>query len=1042
MDIDDNDLGNVSSLGLGRILAESGVDPASLDSFFGRSAATAQIAQVEAESDDDAKYMDDVSDSELPEENDEEKQRRQQQQVDNKAAEDRYMKKALEMQRQMLESGVKVKKEKEQVDESTKVKQIWPEFEPGKPLKMSEIFYETPSATRAYEANLSRKKRRRMEDTDAFNFFVQPRPPSPSSIFQLSSLPEIDLAGPSKSSYETKLGANFDRQWVREAKAHRRSLISVPPPGIDPTFAEHENMSLRQKGPRPLDYAKWEKDIIMCSLDPVPKKSVPDIMAPRNYTLESGEWLKGIIWDSRRISPGIMESDEEDQEESQTRNKPPVDANSKLDPFNISNDHLYEHSRESRFRIRQTFGAIEVFHSGPAKILQLPFYKTSLTKAEARSWRRPALQFPVGVTLTFSKLKSNPTATVSSKKKQILADPSERFKSTKDLTMTEKGPLVLLEFSEEYPPIMSGYGMGTTIVNYYRKQDDKDEHVPKLELGQPSILNVGDAEPFLLGYVDRGRVTQVIHNNLIRAPIFRHQPETTDFLMIRQTIDGHSTYHLRSIPHLYTVGQTVPNESEVPGPHARKNTNTAKLRLQIIAWLLLDKSKTGRLKLSKLNKYFPDQTELKMRQRLNIKGNEFLDYARGTAPNQGHWKLSDTYDFPKDRKVVQLLCTPEAAMLYEAMLVGQRHLYDAGYAKTAEGNASEEFDDEAGLDIEQQLAVWSTTLNYKKAEAQKAWLIVHGEGDPTGRGEGFSFIRTNMKSYFLRAGETEQGRRLEAQRAAPAGSVIKISNAEQGRIYEEEKRRVWDLQCRALSNPISPTVTAEDEAKTQVQPHPPVGFGPRFVRTDSRRAFSRGESMTATPMHVDSPRDMSPSAHSMDESTFTGNPSAGKVMRISRLVKGKLQHEIVRDPAVIQAYLRRVEDKKLDDYQRQAEQLRPSGDAAEDELKKAAMMREIERLKKNQQRRMARKKYSARELEPVEGDVEGKRKCGACGQIGHTKANRNCPMFNMTTSNRSPASSTPQAATPAYDYFSAPTTSGEGLQTPSTSFKIRLGGGK
>ena len=91
--------------------------------------------------------------------------------------------------------------------------------------------------------------------------------------------------------------------------------------------------------------------------------------------------------------------------------------------------------------------------------------------------------------------------------------------------------------------------MGTTLVNYYRKKDDKDEHVPKvsskilrlgsqadvweLDFGQPSILNVGDAEPFLLSYVDRGQVTQIIHNNLVRAPIYRHQPESTDFLVVR-----------------------------------------------------------------------------------------------------------------------------------------------------------------------------------------------------------------------------------------------------------------------------------------------------------------------------------------------------------------------------------------------------------------------------------------------------------------------------------------------------------------------------
>lgn len=109
-------------------------------------------------------------------------------------------------------------------------------------------------------------------------------------------------------------------------------------------------------------------------------------------------------------------------------------------------------------------------------------YKTSLNKAEARSWRRPAMQFPQGVSISLHKLKNNPSASVSSKKKQIMADPSERFKTTKDLTMSEKGPCVLLEFSEEYPPIMSGYGMGTTIVNYYRKKDDRDETVPKVSI--------------------------------------------------------------------------------------------------------------------------------------------------------------------------------------------------------------------------------------------------------------------------------------------------------------------------------------------------------------------------------------------------------------------------------------------------------------------------------------------------------------------------------------------------------------------------------
>ena len=45
--------------------------------------------------------------------------------------------------------------------------------------------------------------------------------------------------------------------------------------------------------------------------------------------------------------------------------------------------------------------------------------------------------------------------------------------------------------------------------------------------------------------------------------------------------------------------------------------------------------------------------------------------------------------------------------------------------------------------------------------------------------------------------------------------------------------------------------------------------------------------MVATPVnaYAESPREMSPSAFSGDgESTYTGNPNAGKVMRIKRVV--------------------------------------------------------------------------------------------------------------------------------------------------------------
>ncbi|WVQ97109.1 hypothetical protein IAU59_004219 [Kwoniella sp. CBS 9459] len=1056
---EDDTLGSIGSLGLTSVLASAGVDLASLGSFLGEASGTSsrQLAEVEAEDNED-KYEDDISDDELPSESKEDAAARQREQEARRREEERWIRKGMEMQADLAGKGKGKAKEKTMVEAMGKTKEqreleeilkIWPGFEKGKRLRMSEVFYETPADRIALTAQS--KKKRRLEGGKEWNFAVKQDPiPSLPASFLLPSLPELEILSRTEPAYKTPVGALFDKEWVREARARRKKEMTRPPVGVDLDWCvggEGDFGWISGRGGHAFELEDWEKGIVMCSLD-IPSNDDKPIepLAARNALLDSGDWLDEVIWDARRISPELMESEEEPEpEESAKKSGTDVvttTAVTKIDPFNLSNDHLYEYSREARYRIRQTFGAIEVFHSLPAKHLQLPFYKTTLTKAEARSWHRPALQFPTGVTFTFSKLKSNPSASVSSKKKQIVADPAERFKTTKDLSLTEKGPYVLLEFSEEYPPIMSGYGMGTTIVNYYRKKDDKDEHVPKLDFGQPSILNPGDAEPFLLGYVDRGAVTQVIHNNLVRAPIFRHTPETTDFLVIRQTVNGHSSYHLRAINNLFTVGQTVPNESEVHGPHARKNTTTSKMRLMIIAWLLINKSKQKRFKIGKLLKYFPDQSELQMRQRLKVKGNEFLMYGRGPGPNQGYWMLNPEYKFPAERKEVLEMCTPESAALFEAMLVGARHLHDAGYHKTAEGGQEDE--DDSGLDIEQQLAVWSTTHNYKIAEAQKAWLMIHGEGDPTGRGEGFSFLRANMKNYFLRKGETEQGRRLEAE-AKAGGNPVKISNAEQNRIYEEEKRKVWDLQWNALSNPNPPDLQAEEDEANKFPLATPAGIGPRFGRSESRRAFSRGNSMAATPMYAESPREMSPAFSIDGESAYTGNPTAGKVLRIKRKIKGKEQVEIVRDPAVIAAYLRRLEDKKLEYYMENYDQIAPTGNQEEDEIRKAALRKQLEKYKLNQQRRMMRKKYASRTLDAGDGgdagDMEGRRKCGACGQLGHTKANRNCPMFNANSLAPSPAVSA-GAPTPSYGGYTPADTGGmESTPAPSTSFKIRLGTG-
>ena len=135
---------------------------------------------------------------------------------------------------------------------------------------------------------------------------------------------------------------------------------------------------------------------------------------------------------------------------------------------------------------------------------------------------------------------------------------------------------------------------------------------------------------------------------------------------------------------------------------------------------------------------------------------------------------------------------------------------------------------------------------------------------------------------------------VEAEQKAN-GQPVKISNAEQNRIYEEEKRRVWDLQAAALSSSVPPSLELDDEISSAPTP---ATMAPRYRNPNRRRstsrAFSRENSIVGMSS-FESPREASPSAMSGDgESMYTGNPNAGKVMRIKRIVSPVLANVLAR----------------------------------------------------------------------------------------------------------------------------------------------------
>lgn len=56
----------------------------------------------------------------------------------------------------------------------------------------------------------------------------------------------------------------------------------------------------------------------------------------------------------------------------------------------------------------------------------------------------------------------------------------------------------------------------------------------QIDYGAPFVLEPSDDSPYMrFGYVYPGQTVPTLYNNLIRAPLFRHKPYQSDFLVVR-----------------------------------------------------------------------------------------------------------------------------------------------------------------------------------------------------------------------------------------------------------------------------------------------------------------------------------------------------------------------------------------------------------------------------------------------------------------------------------------------------------------------------
>ncbi|KAI5292749.1 hypothetical protein KEM55_007537, partial [Ascosphaera atra] len=427
----------------------------------------------------------------------------------------------------------------------------------------------------------------------------------------------------------------------------------------------------------------------------------------------------------------------------------------------------------------------------------------------------------------------------------------------------------------------------------------------------------------------------------------------------------------------------------------------------MIAYRKIRRNDNHRVSVADITEHFPDSNDMQNRQKMK----EFLQFNK----DYKEWGMKPGEPIP-DEEMLKGYVKPEDVCLLESMQVGQQHLHDSGYDKD-----EDEADDDEGKEgesLEQQMAPWKTTRNFLMASSGKAMLQLHGEGDPTGRGEGFSFIKTSMKGGFRAVGESVEDK-LDAARLKELGGHS-YNVARQQKSYEDSIRRIWESQKKSLSSTVE---ESEDEMDIDEQEN--ERERERGRREASEEVF-RGSSMIGASRTERPTPSITLGRRGDDEtasvfSRFSTSSQSGKIMRITRKVRNAHREietvtEIVRDPRVIKQYQKQRHEAELRNLQ--LNDIKPTGDPETDARRMRHIQEELQRLQRNKERRHAREKqrgivpgsgggsvsFLGEAGSPVAGAGgsvgPGKggstmRKCANCGQVGHIKTNKKlCPMLN------------------------------------------------
>jgi len=89
------------------------------------------------------------------------------------------------------------------------------------------------------------------------------------------------------------------------------------------------------------------------------------------------------------------------------------------------------------------------------------------------------------------------------------------FRESRDLSLADNSNAMLLEYLEEHPTVLSNFGMGNKIINYYRRKDVDDVTRPKSDMGRRMSTARRPLAFAQFGSVDPGETVPTLHNACI-----------------------------------------------------------------------------------------------------------------------------------------------------------------------------------------------------------------------------------------------------------------------------------------------------------------------------------------------------------------------------------------------------------------------------------------------------------------------------------------------------------------------------------------------